>query len=539
MAAFDIYIDFDNGNDSTGLGTVAQPWKTLDKALDEAETLAASDTGTVHMAAGTYEEANRVIAGKNIFGIHWVMVNRVTVQPNDGVAVTSVIITTTNSYVTYNTVLGCSGLGSTSNITFKDITFGAETGSKFAFVLTSGVFTATPCTISGIYFHGCRFVAGDGVASVSACYAAHHAVVTSLTDIEFKNCTFTVDDASNGGTVLRLNSVTDLNTASDIRIINCTVDCKSRANVIGAILDVPVTSGFKVDRLSVINGASQGCWIGSQRATGHAGNTLVGTVDRVSVTTTGDHGLAFGALSTSTVLTARRCYAQAAGHAFIMKGTRKVVFENSVIVGLTYSGNGAVFFKGATDCTFQNNFVSAENARIIMNYDGTAGFNTSNCTIKNNIFRIDTANAAYMFRWYSDKDAGGNTFDNNVYDVIQSSNANPMGVVMLAAAAAPDLVTLADLIAAWTTGSYPNNDANSVVAEADVGADYIPAAGGNCDIGRGDPTVQPSLGGADYYDRPRLSSSEVAIGAVHPQRRSVRNNLVPLVQAGVEIGGLV
>lgn len=38
---------------------------------------------------------------------------------------------------------------------------------------------------------------------------------------------------------------------------------------------------------------------------------------------------------------------------------------------------------------------------------------------------------------------------------------------------------------------------------------------------------------------PKRKMNWPAIGEVHPQRRSVKNNLVPLVQASVEIGGLV
>ena len=529
MAAWDRYIAT-TGDDTNGDGSEGNPWKTLDKALDEAEILAASDVGTVHMAAGTYAEANDTMRGKWVFCIHWVMTNRVTVQ-YDGADPADVKIHADNSYAFYNTVLSCCGQGSCSNITFKNVTFDCETGSKLALTLSSGAFSAESVTITGMHFDGCRFVAGDGAANVSAIYAAHHAVVTAMSDIEFKDCTFTVEAGSNAGTVVRLTSATDLSGVTDFRILNCTIDCASVANVNGGILDIPVTAGYKVDRLNVVNGADEGLWFGSQRAAGHAGNTLVGTIDRVSVTTTGDHGLCFGALSTSTSLTARGCYSSTAGHALILKGSRNVVVENSLVIGTAWAGTAPLLFKGATGCTVQSNFVSSAAQRTIQNYDA-AGWNTSNCVVKNNIFRIDTANAAYMFLWYSDNDAGGNTFDNNVYDVVQSGNANPMGVVMEAAAAAANLATLADLTTAWTSGSYPNNDAASVVEVAAVDANYIPLAGGNCDVGRGDPAVQPGAGGADYYGRPRLQAYARPIGAVYPQREADENIIEPVILDG-------
>lgn len=73
-----------------------------------------------------------------------------------------------------------------------------------------------------------------------------------------------------------------------------------------------------------------------------------------------------------------------------------------------------------------------------------------------------------------------------------------------------------------------------VVATPALDAKYLPTKGGNCDVGKGDPTVR-SLGTSDCYGRPKLHANLDCVGAVYPQRKLVGNLLLPPAQWADEV----
>ena len=70
LAANEVWVSDARGNDATGAGTYEQPYKTIQKCVDEVDA-----GGTVKIEAGTYgageehfgvDHTNRVVIGKSI-----------------------------------------------------------------------------------------------------------------------------------------------------------------------------------------------------------------------------------------------------------------------------------------------------------------------------------------------------------------------------------------------------------------------------------------------------------------------------------------
>jgi parallel beta-helix repeat protein len=66
-SAVDLYVAL-NGSDSAGSGTVARPWRTIQKALDEASTASASALANIHVASGTYYGNFTLIPYVSLYG---------------------------------------------------------------------------------------------------------------------------------------------------------------------------------------------------------------------------------------------------------------------------------------------------------------------------------------------------------------------------------------------------------------------------------------------------------------------------------------
>lgn len=86
-----------------------------------------------------------------------------------------------------------------------------------------------------------------------------------------------------------------------------------------------------------------------------------------------------------------------------------------------------------------------------------------------------------------------------------------------------------------TTGSGGTESNNIVDGAQELDALGIPTPGGNCDVGRGDPSARPWVGGEDLHGRPKLRADADAIGPVYPQRDDPENILEPLTQFAGEM----
>ena len=89
--------------------------------------------------------------------------------------------------------------------------------------------------------------------------------------------------------------------------------------------------------------------------------------------------------------------------------------------------------------------------------------------------------------------------------------------------------TIIDNCTDVTTGSGGSESGNLTDGSHQLDSLGIPVRGGNCDVGRGDPTIRP-LGSTGFYGRPKLRPYADCIGPIYPQRRSPENILYPLAQ---------
>jgi hypothetical protein len=66
-------------------------------------------------------------------------------------------------------------------------------------------------------------------------------------------------------------------------------------------------------------------------------------------------------------------------------------------------------------------------------------------------------------------------------------------------------------------------------AEAQLDAHGVPLAGGNCDVGMGDGSARPWVGGRDPLGGQKLQAGRDVIGPYWPQRRPPENQLAPVI----------
>ncbi len=91
---------------------------------------------------------------------------------------------------------------------------------------------------------------------------------------------------------------------------------------------------------------------------------------------------------------------------------------------------------------------------------------------------------------------------------------------------------IVDAATEYAGGASAQTGDQSVTADIDP-VMFFPTRYGNCDIGRGNPTVR-ALGDHDYYGRPKLRADADSIGPVYPQNDSALNMILPGPQFATE-----
>ena len=197
------YVSLDTGNDTTGNGTVGNPYKQITKA---ASVGSQGDTIMVASSASTYTYSN----GDNMGGYHIKGIDTPSLASNtyamiDGLNSTYGVIAldgndatttfeniymknhvTTSKIFTIDTATGYA-IHKFVNCIFDKFTTTYDANGRTGFFGKTNVSVTVPATSITILFDGCTFIDFQGSGSFMSVYYA-----TTLS-VTFRNCTFSYD----------------------------------------------------------------------------------------------------------------------------------------------------------------------------------------------------------------------------------------------------------------------------------------------------------------------------------------------------------
>lgn len=408
------------GNDSTGDGSKAKPWLTIDKA---ALSVPISGNVVVAIGPGTYQENT---AALGYLRLRRTFLDWVTFESESGVA--SDVIIQGASGTTFNILIDTVA----TKYRFRNVTIKSRTAAIPAALRVSS------CT--DLQFINCAIVA---VSDTTTRYGLSLAPATAsvISNVTISSCTFTYE-GSDKATGIQLSRTNAAMTLDAISVNSC----------------VFVTS-------------EETLWM--------RGATNVAVSDCTFVTTSTAHNVQLGEDGTYTIAasgTIQRCvFSGGTGHSLLIGGgTSGLIAQDNTIAGgdwgivikecdgaivrrntVTGGTAGAAYCKAATNASLTANTLSAAAGVVFqVGYNSTTSNKCQNITLTNNSL---TATAlASIFDWGDGTDdAGGGVCDYNTYSDQSSGN---FGAVRADASVAD----LAELIAAWSGYDVANNDTHSV-----------------------------------------------------------------------------
>lgn len=462
-----IYYVRTNGNDSTGDGSTGTPWLTIKKAV---ATVTNGDT--ILVGDGTYAENDGgTLLLKRIFTSY------VTIQPELGAAGAVTITTTSGTigtyvsasaayyrfkWITFTTIAGAANAfrinqaadhldfqnciftpvdGATatlfinnastwnvSNISFTNCTFNkpstgathAGFGFYFSSTGASSAVTVTSCTIAGIKY-GCDIQGADGIT--------------------FDTCTIT--SVTNNG-------VSFAASPDGLQFLNCSVTGGLSAYVCNGATNLVISGGTATN-----NGAANCVQFGADAASGGVATTvnIGGGIVITKPTGSIGHAVLFGngcanCIANGVVVPVSYDYAVA------LKEHTGTEIKNCYLIAGTGANGAAVYCKAAVSANVHNNILRASRGYCFQLLKGDTNNKCQNVTSQyNKMFAKDTAK---LINWGdSTNDLGGGIEDYNVY----SSGPSRFGIMR----ADTDVLTLAELQAAWTGYDVANNDTHSTL----------------------------------------------------------------------------
>ena len=436
------------GNDSTGDGSVNNPWLTISKAL---ATVAIDKPATINVAAGTYAE-NTVSSG--YLNLTRVFTQWIRIRGLGAVTITNA------SGTTY-----CVRYNGGTKVAFHDVTIEPSTA------ITNATVEFTSATAHEAEFNSCT------VNNVVFSFR-----VSSLANvtITFNSCTMQKKTGA-AGTVF-LGFVALMNTTGSLNVVfnNCTVIAQSNSVTAGAvdIGRVPSTS-------PVVNATINGGTFSNTGGYGVqiSGGTLNISGATITTTTSGLPALVFGDDAVSTVVTngsATGCILTSNNsHSLLLGGGATNVVCSDLTIN---AGDYSLVFKECNGCTVTNStihggtlatvyFKAAVNSgvtfcdidshlqqAVLVGLNSVSGNKSSGVVFTDN--NIICTGSADVFDWNGDsEDAGGGVCDRNTYDI--SGTSGNLGDVR----AATNILNLASLQAAWSGYGAGTNDANSTVID--------------------------------------------------------------------------
>lgn len=426
------------GNDTTGNGSKATPYKTLIKAF----SVAVAGDGIL-LANGTYSENT---SSSGYWTITKNLTNWLVIEPEMGsagnVTITSPGTSTWGIYVN----------GTSSHLQFRDITF-SRGGTCDQFVRVNGA------TLDNIKFLRCTFTQ-DG-----ATYGWFNGSLTSSDGaIIFDGCIFT--------TAATAGHYNFYGTPKGLRLINCTLTTTNS----GASRCLNMSSTTPTDAMSVsnctltggraINGNGGAYTISSCIITGtgaastvefgvdgQSGNVTTANITNCTVSNTNltlGHILLFGA-GCSGGGANNVTITQAYDYAVVVKECTGVEIQNC---NFTSGTSAALYFKAATSTNAHNNVLNAAQGycfQVLRNDIG--GNKCSNWQFQNNTANVSATGKALNIG-DSTHDTGGGICDHNTY-----KDNSGLGTVR----SDTNIANLTELQTAWADYDVTTNDSNSTI----------------------------------------------------------------------------
>lgn len=417
------------GNDSTGDGSTALPWLTIDKGV---QTIAAGDT--LLIGDGEYaENTNGTLGYLRIIKTHALLVTTIAAENGASGDVTIVGLSSATA--------NCQ-IQNSNRVTFRYLKFKNRLASQLA-----AVRCVTTCAY--IRFEYCTFVqVGDGSNIQNGLLCDPDTGIThdNWTLLE---CTAQRADSK----YIPINvAPTNAGVISNWEITDCTIHGGAAAVAINGAQSLTISGGT----LSANGGSC--VKLGTDAATGGLSTTV--TVSNVTIDMTGasiGHALLVGNGCVNCVIDGVKIYTSF-DHAIVLK--EHGATGGTEVKGCTFTGGtgAAVLLKAARNANVHHNILYASSSLGVIYV--TAG-DTGNKNIDNTLSanRATATGSGIMFYWVAGADGGGNVCDYNAYQIGANGwGTLPTGVVSGA--------TLAALQSAWNAYGTGTNDDHSYLTES-------------------------------------------------------------------------
>ncbi|MFL2002002.1 DUF1565 domain-containing protein [Microbacterium sp. A1-JK] len=413
------------GNDTTGNGTDATPYLTINKAL-----IAAVAGDEILVGAGTYAESSSA----GYLSVSLKYTGRVTIRPETGV-LGDVIVTGTSASAQWAVIF------SGANTRWESIVFGAQSDAVAPVRFLAGT-AAAPVT--NIEFTRCRFL-GRGAFLVGTAWTG---ATDRVNGIRFRGCEFVSTGSGSTAAIVLIRGHAD-GAVSDVEISHCNMRVSGRAVQVQGVTNLRV---FNNDAISDhATGTATAFQMGVDGATGFSTSGLV-MGNRFE--STRGHALVVGAGCDGVLVAGNTVIGgdtAGTGQGIVIKEAANVRIDRNIVYGGYHS---ALYFKAAVDCQAVDNvvysaFASADALRVEYNIESSNP--NQRVTARRNTI---VASAGRCINWGTTQhDSGGSICDENVYAI---SGTGELGSVR-----GTTVTTLRGIRAAWAAYSRPNNDRNS------------------------------------------------------------------------------
>lgn len=433
------------GSDSTGTGTFANPWLTIDKAL---VTVPATGDVTIYVNDGTYSESSLAtgrLIPRTVF-TNWISVEPVTGKRN------AVTITTASSAAG---AINCTNSYSCGRIQFRRVNVQPGTTQAPAFNVSS-----SNGNQNSIHFVECGIAGSNGA---SFAYTVWFQGDGGFEDFALINCTFLpcVNAGAQQPVMVGVVPATIAGNGkyNDFLIYGCNTAPTANYQGAGAILGL---NGLCVVNNNFSVGTTYGFIVGLDASTNAVAFTqsnvyIAGNYFSAAGTSQG-HGLLIGFGCQGAV--AEYNYVNAGVQGIVVKGATNTTVRNNTVNATSAGVLNGLYAKASVGTTFLGNSVYANGTNVTScfreDWDNTTSVPSKNTTLIGNSLIAD--GSAVLMTWANTPDSqGGAVCDWNVYEI---RNSGAWGLLR-----SHTVTSLADLKAGWATyglsGDLATNDSNS------------------------------------------------------------------------------
>lgn len=433
------------GNDTTGDGSSAKPWLTINKAKN---TIPIGGKCIVYIGDGTYVEGTK-------FVINRLFQDWVIFTPENG--------TVGNVKITGTSTFGLLTISASSYTRLEYITIGdngADLDVGAALIETN---IAAGASVSNLYFYHCTFTGRPAASSFTyGMYIYNAGGTRSIQHFTLDSCTF--NQTSDGNDIifpLKFNTGTAM--IDDVKILNCVFNVRTGTyqaiqliNVTNSEIRSCVSTTTGMCGIHILGGtfsifggtftgANYGMLIGED---GLSVYTTLGTVKGAKAIATSNHGICVGGCTGVQILD---CDVHGGDNGIVIKEAVNIIVNGGEVTSV--AGN-AVLCKAAINPHITNVTITISAASGLGVEVGVpSGTKCSNVTFTNNT--IICSGTAAVFNWITAGDDGGGVVDYNTYT---PDGTRKYGQVLADA----DVQTFTELRTAWAGYGDGSNDSHSI-----------------------------------------------------------------------------